>query len=83
VRLYGYLGALGGTVPDEPIGVGGWPLQFLPPGNDLERKALAEDRAKLPGKLERHGLTPKRKQFERKYFEGNDGQTGNATEQMV
>jgi hypothetical protein len=44
---------------------------------------LAVDRAKLPGKLERHGLTPKRKQFERKYFEDNDGQTGNATEQMV
>ena len=83
VRLYGYLEALGGRVPDEPIGVGGWPLQFLPPGNDLEREALAVDRAKLPGKLERHGLIPKRKQFERKYFEGNDRQTGNATEQMV
>jgi len=51
VRLYGYLEALGGTVPHS--------------------------------ELERHGLTPKRKQFERKYFEGNDRQTGNATEQMV
>ena len=63
--------------------VGGCPLQFLPPGNDLEREALAVDRAKLHSKLERHGLTAKRKQFERKYFEGNDRQTGNATEQMV
>jgi hypothetical protein len=36
VSLYGYLKALGGTVQDEPIVVGGWPLQFLPPSNDLE-----------------------------------------------
>ena len=83
VRLCGYLEALGGTVPDGPIVVGGWPLQFLPPGHDLEREALAVDRAKLHSELECHGLTPKRRQFERKYFEGNDGQTGNATEQRV
>jgi hypothetical protein len=34
VPLYGYLKALGGTVPDEPIGVGGLAAghsSFLPP----------------------------------------------------
>lgn len=40
-------------------------LQFI------EQNAL--ERAKLHSILERHGLTPKWKQFERKYLEGNDG----------
>ena len=99
---------------DEPIVVGGWPVQFLPPSNELEREAVAEavpttvedvatwvmsaehlvaialctgrakdhirilqfieqdavERGKLHGILERHGLTPKWKQFEGKYLEG-------------
>ena len=38
--LDGYLKALGGRVQDEPIVVGGWLLQFLPPGNDLDRKKV-------------------------------------------
>jgi hypothetical protein len=31
VPLYGYPKALGGTLQDEHIVVGDWPLQFLPP----------------------------------------------------
>jgi len=37
VPLYRYLKALGGTVADQHIVVGGWPLQFLPPSNDIVR----------------------------------------------
>lgn len=40
--LYDYLKARGGTVKDEHIVVGGWPVQFLPPSNALEREAVAE-----------------------------------------
>lgn len=40
--IYDYLRARGGTVKDEHIVVGGWPVQFLPPSNDLEREAVAE-----------------------------------------
>jgi hypothetical protein len=40
--IYDYLKALGGTVKDEHIIVGGWPVQFLPPSNDLEREAVTE-----------------------------------------
>jgi hypothetical protein len=40
--IYDYLKARGGTVKDEHIVIGGWPVQFLPPGNDLEREAVAE-----------------------------------------
>ena len=112
--LYDYLKARGGTVRDEHIVIGGWPVQFLPPSNELEREAVAGsvlttvegvttrvmsaehlvaialctgrskdhirilqfieqdavDRGKLQSILERHGLTPKWKQFEQKYLEG-------------
>jgi hypothetical protein len=112
--LYDYLKARGGTVKDEHMVVGGWPVQFLPPSNELEREAVAEsvativegvttwvmsaehlvaialctgrskdhirilqfieqdavDRGKMQGILDRHGLTAKWKQFERKYLEG-------------
>lgn len=40
--IYDYLKAHGGTVQDEHIVVGDWPLQFLPPSNELEREAVAE-----------------------------------------
>src|SRR5271167_517746 len=40
--LYEYLKARGGTLKDEHIVVGGWPVQFLPPSNELEREAVAE-----------------------------------------
>jgi hypothetical protein len=40
--LYAYLEARGGTVQHEHIIVGGWPIQFLPPSNDLEREAIAD-----------------------------------------
>jgi hypothetical protein len=41
--IYDYLRTRGGTVEHEHIVVGGWPIQFLPPANDLEREAI--DRA--------------------------------------
>jgi hypothetical protein len=112
--LYDYLKVRGGAVKDEHIVIGGWPVQFLPPSNELEREAVAEsvsttvegvttwvmsaehlvaialctgrskdhirilqfieqdamDRGKLQAILERHGLTPKWKLFERKYLGG-------------
>lgn len=40
--IYDYLRAQGGTVQLEHIVVGGWPVQFLPPANGLEREAVAE-----------------------------------------
>lgn len=40
--IYDYLQARGGTAKDEHIVVGGWPVQFLPPSNDLEREAVEE-----------------------------------------
>jgi hypothetical protein len=40
--IYDYLKARGGTVKDEHIVIGGWPVQFLPPSNDLEREAVAD-----------------------------------------
>jgi hypothetical protein len=40
--IYDYLKARGGTVEDEHIVVGGWPVQFLPAGDQLELEALAE-----------------------------------------
>jgi hypothetical protein len=40
--IYEYLKARGGTVEDEHIVIGGWPVQFLPAGNELELEALAE-----------------------------------------
>jgi hypothetical protein len=40
--IYDYLKARGGKVVDEYIEIGGWPVQFLPPSNDLETEAVAE-----------------------------------------
>lgn len=40
--IYDYLKARGGKVEDEYIVIGGWPVQFLPPSDDLEREAVAE-----------------------------------------
>jgi hypothetical protein len=40
--IYDYLKARGGTVKDEHIVIGGWPVQFLPPSNDLEREAVMD-----------------------------------------
>lgn len=40
--LYDYLKVRGGVVKDEHIVIGGWPVQFLPPSNELEREAVAE-----------------------------------------
>ena len=41
-RIYDYLKIRGGKVEDEYIVIGGWPVQFLPPSNDLEEEAIAE-----------------------------------------
>jgi len=40
--IYEYLVQHGGIVQHEHILVGGWPIQFLPPANELEREAVAE-----------------------------------------
>lgn len=40
--IYEYLRQHGGTVQHEHIVVGGWPIQFLPPANELEREAIAQ-----------------------------------------
>lgn len=40
--IYEYLKEHGGTVHHEHIIVGGWPVQFLPPSNELEREAISE-----------------------------------------
>jgi hypothetical protein len=40
--IYDYLKARGGTVEDEHIVIGGWPVQFLPTSDALELEALAE-----------------------------------------
>ncbi len=40
--IYEYLTARGGRVQDEYIVVGNWPVQFLTPGNSLEREAVTE-----------------------------------------
>jgi hypothetical protein len=113
--IYEYLESRGGTVQDEHIVLGDWPVQFLVPSGELEREAvvasipvtvegvrtwvmLAEhlvaialstgrskdhirilqfmeqgtvDRPLLHSILERHGLTAKWAQFERKYLEGH------------
>src|SRR5271165_913760 len=34
--IYEYLKLRGSKVVDEYIEIGGWPVQFLPPSNDLE-----------------------------------------------
>jgi hypothetical protein len=40
--IYDYLKARGCKVEDEYIVIGGWPVQFLPPSDDLDREAVAE-----------------------------------------
>jgi hypothetical protein len=40
--IYEYLKSRGGKVVDEYIEIGGWPVQFLPPSNDLETEAVTE-----------------------------------------
>ncbi len=40
--IYEYLGSRGGKIVDEYIEIGGWPVQFLPPSNDLETEAVAD-----------------------------------------
>jgi hypothetical protein len=40
--IYDYLKAKGGTVEDEHIVIGGWPVQVLPASHELELEALAE-----------------------------------------
>ncbi|HVI10116.1 MAG TPA: hypothetical protein VND65_17640 [Candidatus Binatia bacterium] len=40
-KIYDYLKAKGGKVTREYIEIGGWPIQFLPPANELEREAVA------------------------------------------
>ena len=39
-----YLKSCGGKIEDEYIVIGGWPVQFLAPGNDLETEAVARGR---------------------------------------
>jgi hypothetical protein len=112
--IYDYLKARGCLVRDEHIVIGEWPVQFLPPSDDLEREAVAQaiattvegvstrvlsaehlvvialrtgrskdhirilqfieqnavNREKLQSVLERHGLTAKWNQFERKFLDG-------------
>ncbi|MGA7218608.1 MAG: hypothetical protein WBX38_09850 [Candidatus Sulfotelmatobacter sp.] len=38
--IYEYLKSRGGMVVDEYIEIGGWPVQFLPPSDDLETEAV-------------------------------------------
>jgi hypothetical protein len=40
--IYEYLKSRGGKVVDEYIEIGGWPVQFLPPSNDLETEAVEQ-----------------------------------------
>ena len=40
--IYDYLKTQGCKVEDEYIVIGGWPVQFLPPSDELEREAVAE-----------------------------------------
>src|SRR5262249_9599826 len=38
--IYAYLKARGGVEQDEYIVLDGWPVQFLPPANELEQEAV-------------------------------------------
>jgi hypothetical protein len=40
--IYEYLTLRGGKVVDEYIEIGGWPVQFLPPGNEMETEAVEQ-----------------------------------------
>jgi hypothetical protein len=42
--LYDYLRRRGCRVKDEHIVIGNWPVQFLPPSNELEREAIENSR---------------------------------------
>lgn len=112
--IYEYLKARGGKVQDEYIVIGGWPVQFLPLSDNLDREATEEaipttvedvstwvvsaehlvaialrtgrpkdysrilqfieqdaiDREKLKSLLEKHHLTAKWEQFERRFLGG-------------
>lgn len=39
--IYEYLDAHGWKAREEYVDIAGWPVQFLPPANDLEREALS------------------------------------------
>ena len=39
--IYDYLKARGGVEKEEHIVIGGWPVQFISPNDDLEREAVA------------------------------------------
>jgi len=39
--IYEYLKSRGAKIEDEYIVIGGWPVQFLPPSNELEQEAVA------------------------------------------
>lgn len=41
-QIYHYLQERGGKVQHEHIVIGGWPVRFLPPGNELETQAVEE-----------------------------------------
>jgi len=40
--IYEYLKARGGVIEYEHVKIAGWPVQFLPPSNELEQEAVAE-----------------------------------------
>ena len=40
--IYNYLKTRGGEVEDEYIVIGGWPVQFLAPKNELEQEGITE-----------------------------------------
>jgi hypothetical protein len=40
--IYEYLKSRGGKIEDEYVVIGGWPVQFLPPSNELEIEAVAQ-----------------------------------------
>jgi hypothetical protein len=40
--IYDYLKSRGGVEEDEYIVIGGWPVQFLPPSDELDQEAVAE-----------------------------------------
>jgi hypothetical protein len=44
--VFDYLKARGGTMEGEYIIIGGWPVQFLPPGTPLVEEALKESLSK-------------------------------------
>ena len=64
--IYEYLKTKGGRLEDEHIVIGGWPLQFLPANNDLEREALAgrpKDHNRILQFIEQRAMDPKKLQL--------------------